>query len=327
VEGSSQVDSKALLAIGVEPEKVSDSPESYRIRLTDINQSLAIIEELTKEYSIHPQVRKLVSTLISPCQDRDYDCYIRKIVSFIKSTVKYVNDPPKTEVFQSPLRTLDYKMGDCDDHAILTATLLRAAGFKVKVVLGAPNGNRYDHVYVKVLHPGKGWLTIDTTSENPTEGKMYPEVDVFTLGEEETPVDLDEIHEVEGELAELGEEPYELGRGYTGRRWVWRWYRRRLYRELWYYRNGRRVKLLRRYLFTGRRWVTTRSYRALVYYRHGKPVKVLKRIYFRRHSHHRPIRSVKRTVHPKPSPSHVAASFIPMLLPMAAVGGLIYLLK
>jgi len=317
-----EMNGEFLESIGVEPVKVSESPEAYKVKLSDIKQSLAIIEELTREYSIHPEIRKIVSSLISSCKDRDYDCYIRKIVCYIKSKVKYVNDPPKTEVFQSPLRTLDYGMGDCDDHAILTATLLRAVGFKVKVVLGAPYGNRYDHVYVKVLHPNKGWLTIDTTSSNPMEGKMYPEVEVFTLGEEPyteedaildegAPVDgIEEVYEVEGELAELGEEPYELGRPFTGHRWITVRRGRQLYRELWYYRNGRRVKLIRRIPL---RRPTVRR-------------RVIRRPVYRRPVHRRP---VQRKVVKKPvqKPSHVAASILPMLLPMAAVGGLIYLLK
>ena len=199
-------------------------------------------------------------------------------------------------------------MGDCDDHAILTATLLRAAGFKVKVVLGAPNGNRYDHVYVKVLNPGKGWLTIDTTSNNPMGEKMYPEAEVFTLGQEPytgeevvldegVPIDdVEEVYEVEGE-------PYELGRPFTGRRWITVRRGRYHYRELWYYRNGKRVRLLRRIPL--RR--TPARHRVI-----RKPV------------HRRPRRVVRKPIQKS---SHVAASFLPMLLPMAAVGGLIYLLK
>jgi hypothetical protein len=288
-----------LKRIGLTPAEIQEG--AYRVNLTDLSQSLAIIEGLSKEYSIHPRVRSLVASLISTCSERDYDCYIHKIVSFIKKKVKYVNDPPKTEVFQSPLATLRYGMGDCDDHAILAAALLRAAGFRVKVVLGAPSGERYDHVYVKVFHPHKGWLTIDTTTSNPMEEKMYPEMEVFTLGEEPEEVyDVElevpeEIHEVEGEEPE---EIYELGRPFSGRRWILRRHGRRLYRELWLYRNGRRIRLLRR-----------------VPYRHPLRLIAPRRIVHRRHP---------RLIAPhRPARAGLTAA-LPLLL---VGGGLLYFLR
>ncbi|WP_456465553.1 transglutaminase-like domain-containing protein [Desulfurobacterium sp.] len=169
-----------LESIGLSPRKIPGA-DAYKITLRDTNQTIQVIEQFIEEYSILPEVRQLVASILKPCTSKDYLCYVRQIVEYIKSHVKYVNDPPKTEVLQSPLRTLKLGIGDCDDHTILAGTLLRAAGFKIRITLGAPLG-RYNHVYIHVYVPGHGWMTVDTTSSNPISQKPYQEREMVEIG-------------------------------------------------------------------------------------------------------------------------------------------------
>ncbi|SNR83520.1 transglutaminase-like domain-containing protein [Desulfurobacterium atlanticum] len=175
------MDRATLESLGVSPQKIA--PDTYKITLRDVNQTIKIIEEFIREYSLHPQIRQLVASILKPCKSKDYTCYVRRIVEYIKQHVKYVNDPPKTEILQSPIRTLQYKIGDCDDHTILTGTLLRAAGFKIRITLGAPLG-RFNHVYLHVYIPGHGWTTVDTTNANPLMKKPYKEREMVEIGNE-----------------------------------------------------------------------------------------------------------------------------------------------
>jgi len=158
------VDAGVLSSLGVEPVKVTESPEAYRIRLTSNRQSLAILEELSREYSIHPRIRGIASELLKKCPEKDYDCYISRIAEFVRRNVKYVNDPPRREIFQSPIRTLEYGLGDCDDFAVLTASLLRAVGLNTRIKIKRVN-DRWGHVVVEVLNPTRGWLEVDTTQK------------------------------------------------------------------------------------------------------------------------------------------------------------------
>ena len=336
------MNAEELNALGVEPEQIDKG--AYRIRLTSNSQSLSILSRLAKEYSIHPRIRSLVAELLAPCKEKDYDCYINRITSFVKENIKYVNDPPRAEVFQSPLRTLEWGIGDCDDFSVLTTSLLRAAGFEARPKIRKVN-DRWGHVVVEVFHPTrKEWLEIDTTDKEGNDMEVYelglidPVESVEELPESDTDVaELGELMDAEGEFPETGEVA-ELGRGFTGRRWILAWRGHRLYRELWYYRHGRRVRLLRRYLFTGRRWIVRKVptarhpgapviyYKELWYYRHGRPVRRLRRI---RWKVVRPHYRAPHRVHRAPHRAHTEAgifskSTIPLLL---GAGALIYLLK
>ena len=187
-----------LNAIGVEPVKVSETPEAYSIRIKDLSQTIEIIKKFIKDYTKDLKLRFLVAKLIEPCPSKAYECYIKRIVSFIRQNVKYVNDPPKLETIQSPIRTLEYGIGDCDDHTILAGTLLRIAGFPVKIALGDINGDgKYEHVFIKVLIPNKGkWITVDTTSKNPFKPKPYPVKEIPLYDEPST---LEKLEEMNGE--------------------------------------------------------------------------------------------------------------------------------
>ena len=66
-----------------------------------------------------------------------------------------------TEIIQS-------KEGVCRDYAILTATLMRAAGIPTKVASGLVNwdGNFYYHAWAEIWD-GKRWLGMDSTTAEP----------------------------------------------------------------------------------------------------------------------------------------------------------------
>ncbi|NPB07561.1 MAG: transglutaminase domain-containing protein [Aquificae bacterium] len=175
-----------LNSVGVEPRKISDDPEAYRIKLRDVSQTVEIIKRFIKEYTKDPRLHLLVAEIIRDCPSKAYSCYLRRIVDFVKRSVKYVKDPQKLETLRSPIRTLELGFGDCDDHTILAGTLLRIAGFPVKIVLGDTNHDgRYEHVFIEAYVPGKGWVVVDTTARKPLSPKPYPTKEIDLFSEEE----------------------------------------------------------------------------------------------------------------------------------------------
>ena len=195
------MDKETLNRLGVEPVKVSDSPEAYKVKLRDTAQTVAIIQQFIKEGSEDIELRKLVADIISPCKSKDFLCYLKRIVSYIRRNVKYVYDPPRLETVQSAKRTLILGMGDCDDHTVLAGTLLRIAGFPIKIVLGDINyDGKYEHVFIKAKM-GNRWLVVDTTAKNPFKPKPYPtkEIDLF----EEVKA-MSELEKPQLEAQELG---------------------------------------------------------------------------------------------------------------------------
>jgi hypothetical protein len=68
--------------------------------------------------------------------------------------------------FQSALRTIEFKGGDCDDHAVLSAALAIQNGFPAKFRITSNTGDTWDHIYTMVGTPKldpKKWIAMDTT--------------------------------------------------------------------------------------------------------------------------------------------------------------------
>ncbi len=176
------MDRHTLERLGVEPIKVSDNPEAYKVKLKDLSQTVEIIKQFIKEGSEDVELRKLVADIISPCPSKNFTCYLKRIVAYIRKNVKYTYDPPKLETIQSAKRTLILGMGDCDDHTVLAGTLLRIAGFPIKIVLGDINNDgRYEHVFIKAK-VGNRWVVVDTTAKNPFKPKTYSTKDINLFG-------------------------------------------------------------------------------------------------------------------------------------------------
>ncbi|RUM32966.1 MAG: hypothetical protein DSY42_00145 [Aquifex sp.] len=170
-----------LNEIGTSPVKISEKPEAYSLKLSDVSQTVEIIKYLILEHSKDVKLRELVAKIIKPCPSKAFECYIRRIVDYVRRNVKYVYDPPRLETIQSPKRTLILGMGDCDDHTVLVGTLLRIAGFPIKIVLGDINHDgKFEHVFIKAKVKDR-WITVDTTAKEPFKEKPYPieEIDLF----------------------------------------------------------------------------------------------------------------------------------------------------
>jgi transglutaminase-like putative cysteine protease len=77
---------------------------------------------------------------------------------------------------QTPLQTLDRRLGSCRDFAVLLAEAARALGFGARVVSGylfdphlravGTSGSGSTHAWSEVYVPGAGWITFDPTNRS-----------------------------------------------------------------------------------------------------------------------------------------------------------------
>lgn len=86
-------------------------------------------------------LRKLATWIVSKCPYGDKECQINEIYRYIVENYNYYSDPRQTEYIQSPLETINYKGGDCEDLSILLNSLLENIGIKTYLVLTE------DHAY------------------------------------------------------------------------------------------------------------------------------------------------------------------------------------
>lgn len=94
---------------------------------------------------------------------------IKSVYDFVKNNIAYLSDKAgKIESIKSARETLTTGYGDCDDLAILTASMLAVLGFEdIHFVMASyDNENSYQHIYIEVFADGKRFV-VDTTNDLP----------------------------------------------------------------------------------------------------------------------------------------------------------------
>jgi transglutaminase superfamily protein len=88
----------------------------------------------------------------SGCPAKDKMCQATAIGRWVQKNVIYVNEG--VETFQSPVRTLTYRRGDCDDFATLIASLLESIGIPSQLV-GVEWAGSMRHIFPRAIINGK----------------------------------------------------------------------------------------------------------------------------------------------------------------------------
>lgn len=147
--------------------RLAETPTVQRIidqadGVDGIKQTLALMEKLKNDYKINPIVRGLALSLVAQLPQKDYDGEVEAVASYVKNRVRYVRDIAGVETLQTPVKTLEYGQGDCDDKSTLLAAMLESLGHRCRFrAVGFREGDLC-HVYVETRMAGK-WLAIDTT--------------------------------------------------------------------------------------------------------------------------------------------------------------------
>lgn len=119
-----------------------------------------------RDRTIGPRLRELSLNITRECRGRDDMCELKAIYDFTVNNIRYTGDFWGKDTFQSPFRTLQFRGGDCDDHAALNAMLASWNGFKTKWRVTSNTGATWDHIYalagVPRMDPTR-WVPLDTT--------------------------------------------------------------------------------------------------------------------------------------------------------------------
>jgi hypothetical protein len=146
-------------------------------------QTIAAMQELVSgiEGKRHVAIHEAARQLAQACPgSKNYLCQAKMIFGFVAGRIKFVRDPYGIETVQSPIRTLQYAAGDCDDFSILFNALTESAGLRTwfKTIKGDPSApDEFSHVYAVVEIPGIGQVPADCTqagAELGWEPQGYP---------------------------------------------------------------------------------------------------------------------------------------------------------
>lgn len=133
-------------------------------------------------------VRSVKDHIIREVQPKDYLSEILAVRHFVHEKCKYSNDALGVEQVQDAERLCDQivkygkVVGDCDDCAVLMATLCRQLGREVEIIIvGFGRPGSYSHVFVRVKEPKSGkWIILDPVA-GTDEASMLRRVTTYQI--------------------------------------------------------------------------------------------------------------------------------------------------
>ena len=133
------------------------------------SDTLNIMRRLVKAGRKNPLIRQTALDVVRPVDERNWKGEIIALQEFVKKRVRYTRDPVDVECVQEPWVTLQQGQGDCDDSAILLASLLETVGHPTKlraISMNPLRKNQFCHVLV-MTRVGDAWLSAETILDVP----------------------------------------------------------------------------------------------------------------------------------------------------------------
>ena len=105
---------------------------------------------------------ELACDLTATLEPRDYTGEYQALHAYVRDNIRFVRDTSGIELVQTPVITLQFGAGDCDNKSTLLASLLLSIGHTCAfAVIKTESGSYWDHVYVEVNYNG-AWIPLET---------------------------------------------------------------------------------------------------------------------------------------------------------------------
>lgn len=131
-----------------------------------------------------PRLIALARQLTAVLKARDYAGEIKVLFEWVRDNIRYARDVEGVETLIEPydlVFNLELgRQGDCDDFAMLLATLLKIMGHRARFKAGTVNGARQGHVWVEVFLDGK-WIPLDAIYQINKVGYCPPNMGNFII--------------------------------------------------------------------------------------------------------------------------------------------------
>lgn len=131
--------------------------------------TLAMMVKLVRQWRKDPGIWKLSRQLTQRVPSKDFRGEVETLFSWVKTHIRYVHDVNEVETLATPKATLEVKAGDCDDMAVLLASLLESVGHPTRFIALAFNASLFSHVLTET-RIGSTWLPLDPTVASATVG-------------------------------------------------------------------------------------------------------------------------------------------------------------
>lgn len=140
-------------------------PRGYHGTRKTIEQMAALVDKYSKDV----RIRRLAIQIVNGVRERDHRGEVEAIFAWVKNNIRFVQDPYGREWVQSPVKTLEFEAGDCDDISVLAGALVRSIGYNtafktIKADKRIPQ--EFSHVYLMVDIDGR-WVAADASQKRP----------------------------------------------------------------------------------------------------------------------------------------------------------------
>lgn len=124
------------------------------------------MSRLVRQFKKNIQIRQLALSLISDLPGhKNWTGQIKRVHAYVRDSIQYVRDVRGVETLATPTKTLEFGQGDCDDQAVLLASLLESIGHPTRfVAIKATLLGPYVHVYTETKI-GNNWYPLETTEK------------------------------------------------------------------------------------------------------------------------------------------------------------------
>lgn len=129
--------------------------------------------ELARQGKLSMAVRAQALKLTAGALQKDYEEEARRLLKFTREDVRYVRDINGVETIHTAERILEMMAGDCDDKAVLLASMLESIGARCRFIAVAFSPGQWVHVWVQVNIRGR-WVDLEPT-EPCAYGKRVPD--------------------------------------------------------------------------------------------------------------------------------------------------------
>lgn len=149
-----------------------------------LDETVAHMRQLVRSARKDPAVLQLVREVCAGLEPGDYNSEILAIYNWVDANVRYVRDIHEVELLIAPQRMIALAKqgkasGDCDDIAMLTASMLMAVGNECRFVVAGFVKDQPSHVFcqvgIRTAAVGGGntagdilWHTVDTVAAENT---------------------------------------------------------------------------------------------------------------------------------------------------------------
>lgn len=125
--------------------------------------TMRLMGKLVRRYKTDPNIFRLARQITANIPQKDYEGEAAAVLKFVQNKIRYVKDVRGVETVQTPLKTLEYQCGDCDDKTLLFCALMESLGHHCRFTVTGQSQKSFCHIYPEVLLSGKGWLPAETT--------------------------------------------------------------------------------------------------------------------------------------------------------------------